>query len=139
MALLSDPATYQLHPESSWKRRKVRHAKPRFLAGLEQGINPYFGLNHRGFGHATAAEVADDFANDAGVATDDEALCLRPALADYGRGVVELQLGLEGGEVGTLSGNEFAPFATRCAGSQARSDSLSRGGEVGGLAGLHQQ
>jgi len=36
MALLSDPATYQLHPENSWKRLKVRHAKPRFLAVLRE-------------------------------------------------------------------------------------------------------
>lgn len=36
MALLSDPATYQIHPENSWKRLKVRHAKPRFLAVLRE-------------------------------------------------------------------------------------------------------
>ena len=36
MALLSDPATYQIHPENAWKRLKVRHAKPRFLAVLRE-------------------------------------------------------------------------------------------------------
>lgn len=36
MTLLSDPATYQLHPENAWKRLKVRHAKPRFLAVLRE-------------------------------------------------------------------------------------------------------
>ena len=36
MALLSDPATYQIHPENAWKRLKVRHAKPRFLAVLHE-------------------------------------------------------------------------------------------------------
>lgn len=36
LALLSDPATYQLHPENAWKRLKVRHAKPRFLGVLRE-------------------------------------------------------------------------------------------------------
>lgn len=36
MAILTDPATYRLDPEESWKRLKVRTEKPRFLAVLKE-------------------------------------------------------------------------------------------------------
>ena len=34
MAVLSDPATYDLHPADAWQRLKVRSRKPRYLAVL---------------------------------------------------------------------------------------------------------
>ncbi len=36
MALLTDPATYEIDPENAWKRLKMRSEKPRFLAVLKE-------------------------------------------------------------------------------------------------------
>ncbi|MBL29546.1 MAG: ribonuclease D [Rhodospirillaceae bacterium] len=36
LAILTDPATYDLHPEESWRRIRTRSAKPRFLAVLRE-------------------------------------------------------------------------------------------------------
>lgn len=36
MDILTDPATYDLHPEEAWRRLKVRTRKPRFLAVLRE-------------------------------------------------------------------------------------------------------
>ncbi|GEO36035.1 ribonuclease D [Skermanella aerolata] len=36
VAVLTDPATYRIEPEESWKRLKVRTDKPRFLAILKE-------------------------------------------------------------------------------------------------------
>ena len=36
IAVLTDPATYRVEPEESWKRLKVRTDKPRFLAILKE-------------------------------------------------------------------------------------------------------
>ncbi|AWK87293.1 ribonuclease D [Azospirillum thermophilum] len=36
MAVLTDPATYQVDPETSWQRLKVRTNKPRFMAILRE-------------------------------------------------------------------------------------------------------
>lgn len=36
MAVLTDPATYQVDPETSWQRLKVRTNKPRFMAVLKE-------------------------------------------------------------------------------------------------------
>jgi len=36
MAVLTDPATYRLHPEDSWKRLKTRSHNPRYLAILRE-------------------------------------------------------------------------------------------------------
>ncbi|XBQ16102.1 MAG: ribonuclease D [Oceanicaulis sp.] len=35
MRLLSDPATYQMHPEDAWKRLKLRKTSAKWLAGLK--------------------------------------------------------------------------------------------------------
>ncbi len=35
MDLITDPATYQMHPEDAWKRLKLRKLTPQWLAGLK--------------------------------------------------------------------------------------------------------
>ena len=86
------------------------------LAGFGDLIHTHVVVDGGVFREPPAAEVADDFADDAGVALRNESRLFGLQFDNHRRGGVKRQLFVERTQIRALGNEHFVPFLSRCPG-----------------------